>query len=507
MPYEYTVLGTKISLEVDPTVVAVRFKGAQPNSIRAHSIEAAGAGPFTQRIDIPGEDLAIIPSGVTVARGEILSPQATIAALNAQPAITHALPVFRVSGNQVVASARIIVGLDDQNKEAALAEKYSLSPIKGFDSKVLFQIPEGGDPFDICAKVTREVGVRFAEPDFITIGRHLPKRSDSGFSSRIVGPAVPRQYAMSITHATEAWDVQSGDKRIRIAVLDEGTDTRHPDLKRAVVGTFDATDGDTYQEPNLWDGHGTACAGLAAAAGATVTGIRGSGSGCSLLAVRIALSNFDGGPWVTTNEKIATGISWSWKNGAAILSNSWGGGAPSNAIAEEFENARTKGRGGLGCIVIVAAGNTFDAVKFPADLPNVLCVAASNEFDEAKTPTSRDGENWWGTCHGPQVSVAAPGVHNLTTDIFGAGGYSAGEYYDRFNGTSSATPIVAGACGLALSANNNIIESAVREAVKATAEKVGQFNYDASGRNDYFGFGRLNVLKLVQMAKSTHGVA
>jgi thermitase len=61
------------------------------------------------------------------------------------------------------------------------------------------------------------------------------------------------------------------------------------------VGNYDAIDDDAFQEPNPWDGHGTACAGLAAAIHNNERGIRGTGGGCSLLAVRIAYSSQPGG--------------------------------------------------------------------------------------------------------------------------------------------------------------------------------------------------------------------
>ena len=138
-----------------------------------------------------------------------------------------------------------------------------------------------------------------------------------------------------------------------------------------------------------------------------------------------------------------------------MLSNSWGGGPPSNAISDAFEEARTEGRNGKGCVIVVAAGNADGNVQYPADLPEVLSVSASNEFDEPKTKASRDGGNWWGSCFGPEVDIAAPGVHNCTTDITSTAGYDPSNYFAIFNGTSSATPIVAGAAGLVLSANGD----------------------------------------------------
>jgi thermitase len=506
MSYEYVVAGQTVRLQVDPSVVAVRFAPSAPKSARAAATAAAGVGPFSHRVDIPGEGLSLVqvpqpgpgPAGAPMAAGA----KNAIEALKAQPTVHNALPVFRVGTNRVIAADRIIVGAGDKAVQDALGNKYSMTILRVYEDKVVYQLPEASDPFEVAKSVAAEPGVRFAEPDFITVGRHVPQRvaSDQHSSGPLSGP---RQYAMEITRAFDARALQDGAPQVRVAILDEGVDTEHPDLKPIVAGTFDAVDDDTYQEPNAWDGHGTACAGLAVGSGPRATGVQGSGAGCSLLAVRIAFSEFKNGPWITTNDTIARAIAWSWRNGAWVLSNSWGGGAPSSAIIEEIEKARTLGRNGLGCVVAIAAGNSFSSVQFPATIPNVIAVSASNEYDEAKTPTSRDGEEWWGTCHGEQIGVAAPGVHNLTTDITGTNGYDQGNYAAAFNGTSSATPIVAGACALVLSAKPSLTEKQVRDIVTASADKVGPYGYDAQGRNDFFGFGRLNVLGAIQLARAT----
>ncbi|TSE13543.1 S8 family serine peptidase [Mesorhizobium intechi] len=503
MAYEYKVMGQTVRLDVDPSAVAVQFHPTQPNSVRMTATVASGAGPFSNRFDIPGEDLTIIPvdpTGPNVADPVTRAQsEGAINALNEQPSVMRAAPVFRVNGNQVVASDRILIGLDKPAMKQAILKKYKLVEVSATDDRIVARVSKDADVFALTAQLDDEAAVRFAEPDLVTIGRHIPKRP-VGQAQPPLNPIVTDQYAMRITRASEAWAISTGNPSIRIAILDEGVDTRHPDLAGAITGTFDAGDEDTYQDPNPWDGHGTACAGLAAAAGTAGIGVQGSGTGCSLLGVRIAYSAYKEGPWITSNSKIANAIEWSWKNGAHVLSNSWGGGLPSNAISEEFEKARTRGRAGLGCVVVIAAGNYSTAVQFPGTLPNVLTVSATNEFDELKTTTSMDGENWWGTCFGPEIGIAAPGVHNLTTDISGTSGYAGGDYFPTFNGTSSATPIVAGACGLVLSVNPNLREDEVRTIIQQAADKIGPYPYGASGRNDYFGHGRLNVLAAVRSA-------
>lgn len=501
MPYQYKVAGETISLDVDPSVIAVKFADVSP-SHKANLLQAMGIGPYAQRIDLLREGLSIVPavppSGFAPAAESAARRAEILRALDTDAGVVEAKPVFRIGGNQAVATDRVILGVADNASADALLELLQLAEVSRSAERLVARVPPGADVFDVVRAAEDAPGVLYAEPDFVIVGRHLPKRAAADFPI-VPGAVTSTQYAMKITKAEQAWAVQGGDPAVRIAILDEGVDTVHPDLAQQVVGSFDAVDGDPYQQPNSWDGHGTACAGLAAAAAAGSGGVQGSGRGCSILAVRIAYSDYKNGPWQTSNEIIASAIDWATASGAWVISNSWGGGLPSNAIIFAIDRARAQGRGGLGCVVVIAAGNEYGAVQFPANVPGVLAVSASNEYDQAKTPDSADGETWWGSCFGPEIDVAAPGVHNLTTDITGSGGYAPGNYAPTFNGTSSATPIVAGACGLVLSRRPNLPEAQVRHIIAATADQVGQFPYQG-GRNDHMGSGRLNVLAAVQHA-------
>ena len=160
-----------------------------------------------------------------------------------------------------------------------------------------------------------------------------------------------------------------------------------------------------------------------------------------------------------------------------------------------LSSARTKGRGGKGSIIVVAAGNANGPVNYPATLPEVMCVGASNEWDERKSKTSKDGETWWGSCFGPEMDLVAPGVHIATTDISGASGYAGGNYSLAFNGTSSATPHVAAAAALVLSVAPSLKEKAVRDILTSEATKM-----TAAGKldplrkwNKEMGWGRLDI--------------
>ncbi len=498
MAYRYRVAGRVVELDVDEDLVAVRYEEPARHSTRAAVAAATSCGPYEERVELPQEKFTVLPVAQT-PEPRARRAAAVVERLESSRDVARVAPVFRLGSTRVVATDRLMVGLaEGADPEGVLAAR-GFEILEARDGEYLVRLDAHRDPFEVADELDGLQEVTYAEPDFVSFRPQLARRPANGPSPLSGDPRESEQYAPVITRATEAWTLQTGEPSVTIAILDEGVETGHPDLAAAVVGSYDGVDDDTFQEPNDWDAHGTACAGLAAGIHGNQVGMKGIGGGCTLQGVRIAFSSAPGARWTSSNSWIRRAIDWSWENGADILSNSWGGGAPSTAIINAFERARTQGRGGKGAVVVVAAGNDSGPVSFPGDLPGVLTVSASNEFDEFKTTTSRDGETWWGSNFGPEVDVAAPGVHNLTTDITGDRGYDDGDYTPTFNGTSSATPIVAGAAGLLLSANPDLDESEVRELIRQSADKVGAVPY-TNGRNDQMGFGRLNVLAALQLA-------
>ena len=533
MAYEYVVAGNTVELEEDHSVIGVRYSEPAPYSFRAAFSDKIGTD-FTTRFEVPNEKFTILKTSETVA-GTVAEKFDSLLNLE-KLGISRLSPVFKIGETHVLATDRILIGLHDPNAPIApllSGINYKTVQARGYGEYTV-TLSSDSDPLEIATDLHASGSFAYVEPDFVNIGTSPTQPlarldADNPANNQTSRPAIdavsasedsahlnggaatansasnaifflPEQYAITRTKADQAWQFAVGDPGIRIAVLDEGVDTRHADLQAHICGAFDASDNDEFQEPNAWDGHGTACAGLAAAVPHDASGVRGVAFGCTILAVRIAYSERPHGPWATSNGQIATAVDWSWRNGAAILSNSWGGGAPSNALVAAFTRAKTLGRAGKGCVLVIAAGNDQGPVSFPANIPDVICVSASNQNDEIKTKDSSDGESWWGSNFGPEVTVAAPGVHNLTTDITGRSGYNVdGDYFSLFNGTSSATPLVAGACALVLSANPTLSSGEVRDILCDTAEKVGSTKY-INGRNDHFGYGRINVLGAVQAA-------
>ncbi len=339
--------------------------------------------------------------------------------------------------------------------------------------------------------------------DSLTIAPSIMELSEDAKTS-VPSPAAPptdpgfvSQWGLAKIKAPEAFDISMGNPAISIAVIDEGCDLTHEDITYKLPG-YDAVTGTDNPSPQPKDGHGTSCAGIVAAKANNGKGGVGVAPNCKILPIRIAYGS--GGGWVTTDAQIADGIRKAVDRGADVLSNSWGGGAPNTFITSAFQYAQTKGRGGKGCPIAVATGNDdVRGVTYPANLsptiPGFLAVGASNEWDQRKSKTSLDGENWWGSNYGPEVDVVAPGVHIYTTDIMGTAGYGSGNYIPNFNGTSSATPHVAGLMGLILSVDPDLRSWEVEDIIKLTVDDLG-----ATGRDEQFGFGRINCRRALEAA-------
>lgn len=259
----------------------------------------------------------------------------------------------------------------------------------------------------------------------------------------------------------KARDLTKGDKNIIVAVLDQGVNLSHPDIN-VYSKSYDTETGTSPSQ--VRGGHGTSCAGIISAKTNNNMGIAGIAPDCPVMSISNSLSVDP-----DSRQKRADGFNYAWRNGAAVISNSWGSRVKFQMLDDAISEALTKGRNGLGCVITFATGNDNSSVGYPANSnPKILAVGAISPCGERKSPSSCDGEGW-GSNYGDEIDVVAPGVKIPTTSNTG--------YTMTFNGTSSACPHVAGIAALVLSVNPSLTQSQVNDIIEQTAQKIGTYSY------------------------------
>ncbi len=300
---------------------------------------------------------------------------------------------------------------------------------------------------DIVAKIDQistSPLVRFAEPDGLVYTTFVPN-----------DPSWSLQWGPQKISCPGAWDIHQGDAGTVIAIVDTGINYNHPDLNSKYVGGYDFYNNDN--NPMDDNGHGTHCAGIAAAATNNGVGIAGVGFNCKLMGVKV-LSSGGSGSWST----VIQGINYATSNGARVINLSLGAYSGSSSLQSAIDNAWNNG-----VVIAAAAGNDgVTSQLYPAAYPNCIAVAASTTTD-SRASFSNYGASW--------VDVAAPGVSIYSTY---------GSSYTYLDGTSMAAPHVAGAAALLYSyiggPRNNSNAQIVRNALESTCVYVG--TWVAKGR-------------------------
>jgi thermitase len=301
------------------------------------------------------------------------------------------------------------------------------------------------------------------DPEYINLwGLHNTGQMDLDKTMGVAGVDI---------NAEKAWDITTGSKKVVIAIIDTGVDFKIPDLKdnawtneaeangipqvdddkngyiddihgyNFVAGNGDSTDDNE---------HGSHCAGTIGGKGNDGTGVAGVNWDVSIMAVKFLSSDGSG----TLANAIAA-IDYARKNGARIMSNSWGGGSYTETLKKAITDARD-----AGALFVAAAGNdgtdndTTPAYPASYDVDNIISVAA---VDIAGQPAS------FTNVGAKSVHVAAPGV-NIRSTIPGGFAY--------LSGTSMATPHVSGVAGLLLANNDQLTYKEVRERIIKSAHPL-----------------------------------
>ena len=377
--------------------------------------------------------------------------------------------------------------------------KYSDSKRKLSNSLVLKLDEKNDDLLVFVERLSRDnlllreqnIKITAAEPNYISYFNLEP--NDTYYSN---------QWSHKVTDAERAWDNEVGNADVVIGIIDSGVDFGHEDLMNNIPANtgFDFVDIDVLlyasygyelipeedyetadDNPDDYNGHGTHVAGILAASSNNNLGVAGVCHNCTIMPLRAGFSIiYEGIEYgVLQDEAVASAIVYATDNGVDIINMSFGGWG-STAIKNAIDYAHSQD-----VLLIAAAGNSNTIQKsFPAAYDNVLSVAATNELDQ-KASFSNFGD--W-------VDVAAPGTSILSTVPVSGGNISDVSGYRSLNGTSMASPYVAGLAGLIKSKNPGYSSNEIWATIISTVDNIDLTNPDFENQ---LGSGRVNADKAI----------
>lgn len=342
-------------------------------------------------------------------------------------------------------------------------------------------------------------------------------------------PWFTSQGNLTTTGITNVWKYfTTGDSTIIVAVIDSGAQWDHEDLvgnkwisTTYPNGGYDYMDTDNDPFPADSALHGTNVAGVISARthnsiglsgvaggvqnkrGVQIMHLRagkkgipsggggGSGGGCDeeLDPGCIYAPTSGGSPDEYLIDYILNALTFAVNNGANVINMSFGSLNVNTAFKNQIEDIRDNHPN---IIMVAAVGNDDgDEILYPARYDGVFAVGALNTAFTARWLDPIYSE--FGSNYGDQIDFVAPGQYISTTTLFDT-------YTNQISGTSMATPLVSGVVALMLSVNPNLSRSSAHYILKQTADRLGTPE-QSDGWNQYFGYGKVNAFKAVDMAQ------
>lgn len=321
----------------------------------------------------------------------------------------------------------------------------------------------------------------------------------------------------------EAWEVESGDPRVVVAVHDSGIDTNHPDLVNRLWtndgevpndGIDNDNNGfvDDYHGYNFaaavvggdpssvydYNGHGTHTAGTIGAENNNGVGVSGVAGGSNQSdGVRIMMMRLGNDYGSNAIYNPAPSFVYAADMGAVISSNSWGGGGYDQSLVDAINYFVAEGGASSpaleGGLVIMSSGNSGSSFPdYRSDLDGVMMVSATNHYDQKA----------WYSNYGQWVDISAPGGETFTTNQGVLSTLPNG--YGFFQGTSMACPHVAGAAALLASKayGSQLSRVELFDAIAQGANSIDNLNPSYAG---LLGSGRLNIAQSLELVSYGSG--
>lgn len=409
---------------------------------------------------------------------------ATTAAMGYGP--TPAGEYFEIPGNREFSGQMIVrplqihefrelgVTANQANQRLAAARKLMNSfvireHVLGTDQYII-HVPQGQTENTLSRALMATGNFKYAEPNWIVYPLDCP--NDPRLSSQY-------QHNADIMQSCDAWDIETGDTNIVVAICDTGIRTTHEDLQLHRVEGYNAVDRQwENQGGQIIDinGHGTAVTGCPAANGDNGIGVSGVCWNVSHRMMRVS-NDSGGGAWLSD---LQHGASTAIEAGDRVANVSYSG-------VDNMSNLDTatyiKSLGGL---LVWSAGNDGRNLTLgDRDADDIIVVGATDSSD------SKAGFS----AYGKFVDVTAPGVDVLTTSNSGDRDYGGA------SGTSFSAPLAAGTIALVWSANSQLTPDEVESFIKLGSDDLGVF-----GPDDTFGYGRLNNFGAVSQVSAKRKV-
>lgn len=279
------------------------------------------------------------------------------------------------------------------------------------------------------------------------------------------------QWNLPSIETEKGWDVSKGSDQVIIAVLDTGVQSNHPDLKGKLIKGTNIVDESAAPDDDV--GHGTHVSGIIGATVNNGEGVAGLSWYNKIMPVKVLDSSGAGSTY-----SVAQGIIWAVDHGAKVINMSLGNYAQADFLHDAIKYAYDHD-----VVMIAASGNdNTDRPGYPAAYPEVFAVAATDSNKEKASFSN----------YGDYIDVAAPGDNIAST--------YPGSQYAALSGTSMASPHVAALAGLIRSVNPELSNVEVMELMRKTSIDLG-----AKGKDDYFGYGEIDIDKALQAASKFGG--
>ncbi|HUT99015.1 MAG TPA: S8 family serine peptidase [bacterium] len=287
-------------------------------------------------------------------------------------------------------------------------------------------------------------------------------------------------------NAPDVWDLGYTGNGAAVVIGDTGQRYTHVDLYSHYDSSISYDYADYDSDPYFQSGeeHGTHCAGSVGSDGTAGTQA-GVAPEFTYGAHRL---------YMYGNHTGELSVWASWEGavdfGADVVSNSLGWLDSWNPDKPTW---RTNAQNTIaaGTTLVIAAGNEGpnpNTLRTPGNVPEIISVGATDSSDTIASFSSRGPTDEWGADDCIKPDVSAPGVNIKSCYVSSDTAYQGG-----WNGTSMATPHVAGACALLLDADPSLTPEKLKQILEDTALDLG----DPGKDNDY-GSGRLDVLAAVE---------